>query len=75
MFSGTTLEEASVRLNVGASTDLSLVVKTDMQGSVDAVVDTLEKVVAQDRKESGLVAHPSFPVKLCLVQFLEIHYQ
>ena len=50
MFSGTTLEEASMRLNVGASTDLSLVVKTDMQGSVDAVVDTLEKVVAQDRK-------------------------
>ncbi len=40
----TTLEEASAGIGRGDVTDLNLIVKTDVQGSVDAVRGTLEKL-------------------------------
>ena len=44
----TTLEEASSRLTTGELTDINLVIKTDMQGSVDAVRESLNKLTAED---------------------------
>lgn len=40
----TTLEDASARISAGEITDLNLIIKTDLQGSVDAVRGTLEKL-------------------------------
>jgi translation initiation factor IF-2 len=44
MLTGTTLEDASARIGTGEITDLNLIVKTDVQGMVDAVRGTLEKL-------------------------------
>ena len=46
----TTLEEASLRLTTGELTEINLVVKTDIQGSVDAVKESLNKLTAEDRR-------------------------
>ena len=46
----TTLEEASSRLTTGELTEINLVIKTDMQGSVDAVRESLNKLTAEDRR-------------------------
>lgn len=46
----TTLEEASLRLTKGELTEINLVVKTDIQGSVDAVKESLNKLTAEDRR-------------------------
>ena len=45
-----TLEEASLKLAKGELTEINLVVKTDIQGSVDAVRNTLGKLAAEDRR-------------------------
>ena len=42
--SGPTLESASSRIGAGEITDLNLIIKTDVQGSVDAVRGSLEKL-------------------------------
>ena len=41
---GPTLESASSRIGTGEITDLNLIIKTDVQGTVDAVRGTLEKL-------------------------------
>jgi translation initiation factor IF-2 len=41
---GPTLESASSRIGTGEITDLNLIIKTDVQGSVDAVRGSLEKL-------------------------------
>ena len=46
----TTLEEASSRLTTGELTEINLVIKTHMQGSVDAVRESLNKLTAEDRR-------------------------
>ena len=45
-----TLEDTSVRISTGEITDLNLIVKTDVQGSVDAVCGTLEKLATDNGK-------------------------
>ena len=44
------MEEASSRLTTGELTEINLVIKTDMQGSVDAVRESLNKLTAEDRR-------------------------
>jgi translation initiation factor IF-2 len=44
VLTGTTLEDASARIGTGEITDLNLIIKTDVQGTVDAVQGTLEKL-------------------------------
>ena len=50
----TTLEDASARIGKGEITDLNLIVKTDVQGTVDAVRGTLEKL-AVDKARVNII--------------------
>ena len=50
VLTATTLEDASARIGTGEFTDLNLIVKTDVQGSVDAVRGTLEKLATDNGK-------------------------
>ena len=45
-----TLENASSRIGTGEITDLNLIIKTDVQGTVDAVRGTLEKLATAKGK-------------------------
>ena len=44
VLTATTLEDTSARIGTGEITDLNLIVKTDVQGTVDAVRSTLEQL-------------------------------
>ena len=44
VMTGATLEDTSARISTGEITDLNLIVKTDVQGTVDAVRGTLDKL-------------------------------
>lgn len=48
VITSTTLEDTSARISTGAFTDLNLIVKTDVQGTVDAVRGTLEKLATEN---------------------------
>ena len=50
VLTGTTLEDTSARIGTGELTDLNLIVKTDVQGTVDAVRSTLEKLATDKGK-------------------------
>ena len=50
----TTLEDASARIGKGEITDLNLIIKTDVQGTVDAVRGTLEKL-AVDKARVNII--------------------
>jgi translation initiation factor IF-2 len=50
VLTATTLENASARIGTGEITDLNLIVKTDVQGSVDAVLGTLGKLATDKGK-------------------------
>ncbi|MQF48691.1 translation initiation factor IF-2 [SAR202 cluster bacterium AC-647-N09_OGT_505m] len=50
VLTATTLEDASARIGTGEITDLNLIVKTDVQGTVDAVRGTLEKLATDKGK-------------------------
>ena len=50
----TTLEDASARIGKGEVTDLNLIIKTDVQGTVDAVRGTLEKL-AVDKARVNII--------------------
>ncbi|MDP6494041.1 MAG: translation initiation factor IF-2 [Dehalococcoidia bacterium] len=50
VLTGTTLEDTSARIGTGELTDLNLIVKTDVQGTVDAVRNTLEKLATDKGK-------------------------
>jgi translation initiation factor IF-2 len=50
VLTATTLEDASARIGTGEITDLNLIVKTDVQGTVDAVRGTLEKLASDKGK-------------------------
>lgn len=50
VLTGTTLEDASARISTGEATDLNLIIKTDVQGTVDAVRGTLEKLASAKGK-------------------------
>lgn len=45
-----TLEDASSRIGAGENTDLKLIIKTDVQGTVDAVRGSLEKLATAQGK-------------------------
>ncbi|MBI2856365.1 MAG: translation initiation factor IF-2, partial [Chloroflexi bacterium] len=51
-----TLEEAAIRIGTGELTDLKLIIKTDVQGSVDAVRGSLEKLSTEKAKVNILHA-------------------
>ncbi|MEK7777344.1 MAG: translation initiation factor IF-2, partial [Chloroflexota bacterium] len=50
VLTGTTLEDTSARIGAGEATDLNLIIKTDVQGTVDAVRGTLEKLASAKGK-------------------------
>ena len=56
VLTGTTLEDTSARIGTGELTDLNLIVKTDVQGTVDAVRGTLEKLATDTGKVNILHA-------------------
>ena len=45
-----TLEEAATRIGIGELTELNLIIKTDVQGTVDAVRGSLEKLSTEKAK-------------------------